>query len=453
MQFTKNIGLQANILSTRTFTIFVVMALLTTFATTPITTLLYPPWYQKKIAAWKRGEIEWDSSEDSTGAESALAPQDLPTNNRIGQLLVYLRLDNMPGLLNLVSLFGQEASESNHAGRNQETLLSSDEKSPASAPTLPVKAHGLRLLTLGDRDSSVMTVSEVEEHNKNDPVVNTWRIVGQLLRVGVSGEVATMVENRFAEAILTKSASISADLLLLPWSSSGSMGDTLEHVPANRAGTTQYVHFTKQILDAKAHNVGIFFPEGGPTTVVGGQAADKGLQLQRAYSFTKVQAEIQPLPVKNKAHQIILPYFGGDDDKFALMLVLQLCEKTGASAKVIHLYGDSTPDSREYLHAISSSLPASVSSRVDFSFTAANDAAEEVLSSVGSSVRDDTADLAWTNLVVVGRSSAAGKLSSGKTRARASEEFVDCLGDAAGLLIGAAVKADVLVVQAKAPKA
>ena len=339
MQFTKNIGLQANILSTRTFTIFVVMALLTTFATTPITTLLYPPWYQKKIAAWKRGEIEWDSSEDSTGAESALAPQDLPTNNRIGQLLVYLRLDNMPGLLNLVSLFGQEASESNHAGRNQETLLSSDEKSPASAPTLPVKAHGLRLLTLGDRDSSVMTVSEVEEHNKNDPVVNTWRIVGQLLRVGVSGEVATMVENRFAEAILTKSASISADLLLLPWSSSGSMGDTLEHVPANRAGTTQYVHFTKQILDAKAHNVGIFFPEGGPTTVVGGQAADKGLQLQRAYSFTKVQAEIQPLPVKNKAHQIILPYFGGDDDKFALMLVLQLCEKTGASAKVIHLYG------------------------------------------------------------------------------------------------------------------
>ena len=82
-----------------------------------------------------------------------------------------------------------------------------------------------------------------------------------------------------------------------------------------------------------------------------------------------------------------------------------------------------------------------------------NDAAEEVLSSVGSSVRDDTADLAWTNLVVVGRSSAAGKLSSGKTRARASEEFVDCLGDAAGLLIGAAVKADVLVVQAKAPKA
>ncbi|KOS20022.1 K(+)/H(+) antiporter 1 [Escovopsis weberi] len=49
-----NIGLQAQILSTRTFTIFVVMALITTFVTTPLTTVLYPPWYQKKIAAWKR---------------------------------------------------------------------------------------------------------------------------------------------------------------------------------------------------------------------------------------------------------------------------------------------------------------------------------------------------------------------------------------------------------------
>ena len=40
---TQNIGLQAKILSTRTFTIFVVMALVTTFATTPLTSALYPP--------------------------------------------------------------------------------------------------------------------------------------------------------------------------------------------------------------------------------------------------------------------------------------------------------------------------------------------------------------------------------------------------------------------------
>jgi len=38
-----NIGLQAKILSTRTFTMFVVMALVTTFATAPLVSWLYPP--------------------------------------------------------------------------------------------------------------------------------------------------------------------------------------------------------------------------------------------------------------------------------------------------------------------------------------------------------------------------------------------------------------------------
>ena len=46
-----NIGLQAKILSARGFTIFVVMALVTTFATAPLTLASFPPRYQKKLAA------------------------------------------------------------------------------------------------------------------------------------------------------------------------------------------------------------------------------------------------------------------------------------------------------------------------------------------------------------------------------------------------------------------
>jgi len=38
------------------------MPLITTFATTPLTSALYPPWYQKKLESWKRGEIDWDGT-------------------------------------------------------------------------------------------------------------------------------------------------------------------------------------------------------------------------------------------------------------------------------------------------------------------------------------------------------------------------------------------------------
>ena len=70
-----NIGLQAKILSVRTFSMFVLMAILTTVATTPLTMWLYPPWYQHKLDLWKKGKIEWDGTpiirdEDSETSDS-----------------------------------------------------------------------------------------------------------------------------------------------------------------------------------------------------------------------------------------------------------------------------------------------------------------------------------------------------------------------------------------------
>jgi hypothetical protein len=74
------------------------MALITTFATTPLTSLLYPPWYQRKLEAWKRGEIDWETGNPignaRQSAEDALIDREKSSED-IRSLLVYLRLDNM----------------------------------------------------------------------------------------------------------------------------------------------------------------------------------------------------------------------------------------------------------------------------------------------------------------------------------------------------------------------
>jgi len=87
-----NIGLQAKILNQRTLTIFIVMALVTTSATTPLTSALYPPWYQKKRASWKRSEIDRDGNR--------LAPEDVQEDDsevkrelaEVQRLLVHLQI-------------------------------------------------------------------------------------------------------------------------------------------------------------------------------------------------------------------------------------------------------------------------------------------------------------------------------------------------------------------------
>ncbi|KAI6780516.1 Golgin-like protein [Emericellopsis cladophorae] len=266
----------ALILSTRTFTIFVVMTLLTTFATTPLVTYLYSPWYQKKLAAWKRGEISWDDSSTAQDGKS-VAQQNLPASNHVGQVPVYLRLDTMPSLLSLVSLFGMTADSAGGTGLN--------EKSPHHTPPVvcPVRAHGLRLIQLGDRDSSVMSVSDVDEYTKSDTVVNTWRTVGPILKVVVSGEPA----------------------------------------------------------DA------------------------------RAYSFNDIHRKIQPIPVKHHAQRIV------------------------------------------------------------FQFSPRNDAAEELVVSAMGPLCEDSGDVSYNNLIVLGRHGSSGKLSrGGKYTVSASPALVECLGDA-----------------------
>jgi hypothetical protein len=73
------------------------MALITTFATTPLTSALYPPWYQRKLEAWKRGEIDWDTGKPIRDGrypmDDEMRRRREPT--RVRNLLIYLRLDNM----------------------------------------------------------------------------------------------------------------------------------------------------------------------------------------------------------------------------------------------------------------------------------------------------------------------------------------------------------------------
>lgn len=440
----KNIGLQARILSTRTFTIFVVMALLTTFATTPLVSVLYPPWYQKKLEAWKRGEIDWDSGEQISGPNSIGEVADLakPASNRVRHLLVYLRLDNMPAMLNLVSLFGSStiSEPREHPAKDEGSTALERLATGLTDRARAVRAHGLRLIQLTDRDSSVMTVSEVDEHTRNDPIVNLFRTVGQFLKVAVSAEVAVMPENRFAEALLAKSSDILSDLILLPWSETGNLSDPQASSSDSKLASS-YTNFAKSVLASVDHNIAIFFPNGSRSWPGSDQAQERN-KLMRAYSFNDIHREIAPLPVTNQAHHIFMPFIGGKDDRFALTLILQLCEKQDATATVVHLSTDGPPtDDTDYFGYVSTHVPAAVAPRVEFKSASVSNIGQAVLSYSKSEIHLDSGGTTWHNLIVLGRRSAAN--------ADAGNEMQECLGPTAQSIISAKLRANLLVVQAK----
>lgn len=333
-----NIGLQAKILSQRTFTIFVVMALVTTFATTPLTSALYPPWYQKKMAAWRRGEINWDGTplilEDTEDDDTErLESKRHPTQTE--KILVYLRLDSLPSLVNFLSLLSGEkagaVTKKSHPRKGSTT-----EQTPLLSK--PLKAHGLRMFELTDRLSSAMKDSEVEDYSARDPVVSAFRNFGQLNHMAVSGEVQIVSESDYAKTLNGSATTQGSDLVLLPWSETGAIGEApysnfLDSASESFSNASQN-HFVRQFLANAPCNAAILVDNHFKEHI-----GERPQPLRRAVTehSTRSTQHLPTMPFVDRSHHIFFPFIGGADDQFALRFVLQLAQNSNITATIIYV--------------------------------------------------------------------------------------------------------------------
>lgn len=332
----------------------------TTVATTPLAKWLYPVWYQNKMAKWRRGETDKDgnpiaspSSTDDADAEDAARKLN---SAEIRRLLVYLRLDSLPSLFTLVALLGAHKKD----GQDATTAAAQDDKDTSNsleAPPArnggvqrrPLEVHGLRMLELTERTSSVMQVTEGEEYySERDPVVNAFRTFSRLNDVAVSGRVAIVPTASYADTLMKQASEIASDFVLVPWSEFGSISEetsVLDVLPSAHERFTGRAHleFVNHVLAANSIcNTGIFINNG-----LGG-AGEKRPLLKRTKSALSVHSQKgdpATLPIKDKSHQLFVPFLGGVDDRVALRFALRLAQNPNATLTVAYFTWASAHDS------------------------------------------------------------------------------------------------------------
>ena len=474
-----NIGLQARILSTRTFTIFVVMALVTTFATTPLVQALYPPWYQRKLEAWKRGEIDWDTGNPISDTDSVV--QEKQEASKVRNLLVYLRLDNMPTLLAFVSLLGTKPTEIVHKEHPSKEQDKFEDNSPAMEKSKRVGVHGVRLLELTERGSSVMKVTEVDEYSLFDPILNAFRVLGQMFNLSVSGEVTVVPESSFADTLVHKAVEEASDLLLIPWSETGTLSEkqvvSNDNIQ-NKLASESYSAFVREALNTTQCNTAVFINKG-----FSGSLKQKPMALHRTVSAMSIRSQRDhnsTLLNVDQSHHIFMPYFGASsDDAVALRLVLQLAENPGVTATIIHYASEDTitesssteeviPSKQaeskrpEILKALSlgsgrvshnnssddalfttlqKSISADMATRVIFDTVRnSKNPIQDALSKAQEEVAQNPKN--GGDIIVVGR-------HIDHFRQNNSGSSSECLGTAADTLAGSGIRASLLVVQAR----
>jgi hypothetical protein len=431
-----NIGLQAEILSHRTFTIFVVMALVTTFATTPLTTYIYPKWYQDKVDRWRRGEIDWDGNpiQPSDNNGIATTTKEQFQSRQVRRLLVYLRLDGLSSICTLAALLGpnRPPTPKVHPEKAQSTRApeaAAEESGTDIQPESSLQVHGIRLIELTDRDSSVMKVSEVDEHSLWDPVINTFRAFGQWHDISIMAGVSVVPEHSYADTVLGMAREGTTDLLLIPWSETGALSEHqggLDMDERNRFANGPYTAFVSSILDESSCNVGVLVERSMYT-----RNAKARPGLQRTLSARSVGSAVWTSPAATRSHHIVLPFFGGDDDRYALQFVLQLAQNDQVTATIIYIelpvatnqtskviaqpkQHDSRSDTQfdnfnsesdpVFFATLRDSLPDALSSRVVFKSVTPKDKAAAVQIAIDA-VKDEMAHSASKpgNVTVVGR--------------------------------------------------
>lgn len=474
-----NIGLQAKILSTRTFTIFVVMALITTFATTPLTAALYPPWYQRKLEAWKRGEIDWDTGKplDGSDGDTEVVRAKLQSN-KVKSLLVYLRFDNMPTLLAFVSLLSGKSSDivkkSHPSLGRSATPVPTDDSVTGQGEyprKKPLQVHGIRLVELTERGSTVMKVSEVDEYSLFDPVLNAFRVLGQIYNLAVSGEVTISPVSSYPDVLVSKAADESSDLLLLPWSETGGLTETQtisNDSVKDKFSSDAYTQFIASTLSTSTCNTAVFINKGFSGTLNNNRPST----LSRSASRLSLRrhSEYQTLPALDRSHHIFCPFLGGSDGRAALRLVLQLAENPEVTATIMH-FTSSVPSSSggegsvqhvavtagskeavtpqhspesdaAFFATMRNSLPSDLADRVIFDSTSVSSLLDASVERAKTEVSQNPKN--GGDIIVLGRGNVSETSSSGSGPA--------CLGVAAEKVLGAGLRASLLVILAKGPE-
>ncbi|KAI3620837.1 hydrogen antiporter [Moniliophthora roreri] len=394
-----NVGFQAGILDSRTFSMFVVHAVVLTFITTPLVLMFYP----------ERVRVHQGSAHDAIKAPAGDADAERSTDKNLATseedaktrfALVLDKLEQLPAAMTLTQLLNPFAGSSARGAPLSESISvvsadSEDRKGDDTSqiPTLikeksrsePPKAPGfidltlLRLIELSNRTSAVLKSQEAAALVHSDPVVSVFSTFAWL--AGVTSRLCS-------SAPKSKGSTLNTALEVVPWDEfDGVVGRHVEErkvemllIPWASTGNGATAAVLDQNTDAPAARNpfdGVFHRPGA--SAAGSPAAssqhdqlssvvyaefirklflntpcDVTLFVDRGRERLGLEPAITSAPSAlnsiggNADTLLFLPFYGGPDDRLALKLVVQICSRNPcARAVVVRVVRASDEDSSE----------------------------------------------------------------------------------------------------------
>ncbi|KAM0792622.1 hypothetical protein ACM66B_005282 [Microbotryomycetes sp. NB124-2] len=341
-----NIGLNAGILNSEVFAMFVVMALVTTFATTPLALAFYPKHYRLRREQERLGpksSTTNSSTNDEDYARSRFA-------------IVLEHFDHLSTVFAFCKLLAKGSSDHHVEGRRSQDTdekASVDHSSTSSAAALSLST--LRVIEVTERTSALIKAAESEQDLLNaDALSDVVRSVATgFLGIPTSTKLSIVQGQQFPSTIVARAQESETDVLVLPWSLKDSKTVTESGSGAGTGSSSQQPLTPSALSGYMPSNpfAALFGVAGSKATSLRDDSPQYAALIRRVFSEAVCDVALfvdrgeagSKTSLSNRSH-IFFAFHGGSDDRAALVLLSQLVSRNShLTATVVRIERSAEP--------------------------------------------------------------------------------------------------------------
>lgn len=333
-----NVGFQAGILDVRSFSMFVLHAIILTSMTTPLVLMWYPAKYRVHQGPFL------DRPKPNVIDPTGLSNETFVWKSRFA--VAFSSIEQLPALMSFAQLLRSNSSASMDVDGESEVKV--DEKRHSFSPLPSVTIHTLRLVELTDRTSAVLRSQEASEPTilVQDPLITVFRSFAHLQRIVVRAALRVVSPDEFSHSVTNFAITADAQLVVIPWAASRSASlacDENSHMQASPSNAVTAIHAP----------LGDFFRAGDRVQFIRKVFADSSVDVALYVDQSSLPTHVDSQSGESKAlpfgdtHHIFLPFFGGPDDRQALSFVVQLCANPKNTATIVRITSAGKGTSRD----------------------------------------------------------------------------------------------------------
>lgn len=303
---------------------FVFEAVLLTFMTTPLVSVLYPP--DRRVRVDASGAPRLSNVASIEGATVPKLDHDRDRATWKTRFTVVLdKIEHLPGMMALTQLI--QTAPAHTPDVDIDNVAPDRTIDSKKSPEMFLDA--LRLIELSDRTSAVMKSSAADSLVKTDPLLGIFRMFGELHDIDVCTSLAIVTYDDLAYSVAEHATNNASDLILLPWlpphaSAHDPVDSTIGTPRASTHISNPFDAFFGSRTDKTASAIHSHFVRG----VFAKAKTDVALFVDRGHAHGEARTA-------GSMQHIFLPFFGGPDDRAALDFVVQLCANRKITATVM----------------------------------------------------------------------------------------------------------------------